>query len=517
MKKTSTLILLSLVVVSLKAQMPQIFHKKYAYSNEIMYAPTSVLHNTRIYTAASSVMMPGMFSVQKTDFAGNLEKTQTIWLGTSVPTVMIKKMIVSGSKLYLVGSIKSGTYSDGCLIALDTMLSSMSYCQYFGTTGGNEEFNDVIKTSNNDLVMVGYNSVPTATAGVSKYNPYVVRATSATGSLVYQRAYSDGMDKYAYSVLEDGSDLYVAGAMPMNNGSFILKINNDNIGNTTANKVIYYTGSPVYHKNIQVANGKIYLIGHDQSNYLTIVPLDMSLNMSGMIKYHNNFRYQDIVHIGKTNYIVGLTPTGGTVTTLLAMRLDSLYSITASTSYFQVNLPTGVNWYGANIVNNNNTLFLIANEAWTAPSAYTNRYIVGADFNLNAVCNNTYTVGNGNFIGTSTIGTFTAPLVTYTTGIYTPMMYNSLSPVVTALCPTAIESINGAYDQFSLKFTGEKYIIDSPYSEYEVSLFDMSGKQLRVYNATQNTEEVSLENYPNGIYILKLNTRGYEQRFKLIR
>jgi hypothetical protein len=124
MKKIITLIFSLYLAIDSSAQ---IFHKKYAYSGEIMQGVTSVVNNNRIYNASSSTMLQGMFTIQKTDLTGNLMMTRSIFYGTSVPTVKINKMITSGNRLYIVGSIQQSSQSDALVLALDTNLTTIYY------------------------------------------------------------------------------------------------------------------------------------------------------------------------------------------------------------------------------------------------------------------------------------------------------------------------------------------------------------------------------------------------------
>jgi hypothetical protein len=136
---------------------------------------------------------------------------------------------------------------------------------------------------------------------------------------------------------------------------------------------------------------------------------------------------------------------------------------------------------------------------------------------LNATCNTPMTLTMGNNVNTLTMATFTNPANTYTVINYSPFP-NALSPIVTTLCsPTGIENVNESFDKFVIKNGYDKLIIESTYSDYSVNVFDMSGKLILNATANSQSEEVSIANLASGIYVVKLNAKGYEQRQKFIK
>jgi hypothetical protein len=162
-------------------------------------------------------------------------------------------------------------------------------------------------------------------------------------------------------------------------------------------------------------------------------------------------------------------------------------------------------------------MYWIAVESATSPSFYSNRFIVASDMNLNATCNNAYSLTVGNNVNTLGMTTFTAPATTFTMGFYNPFP-NPLTPSVTTLCSsTGIENINAHFEKFVIKNGVDKVIIESPYNEFTMSLFDLSGKQISVNAINSSSVEYDLSDLSSGIYIVKLSAEGYEQRQKIIK
>jgi len=517
MKKIFTLV----TVLAFGAQLnAQIFHKKYAYTNEIMNGQTSVVNNNRIYNASSSTMLQGQVSIQKTDLAGNLIFTKTVLFGTSTPAVSIKKMITSGDKLYIVGSINPGSASKALLFVVDTNITNpVVYAKSYGTSAGKEDFYDILQASNTDLVMVGNSTVPTSTIGVDRYVPFVVRVAVGTGNPVYQKTFDDGQSKFCYSVAEDAANnsLFISGAMQSTNSTHIFKITDDASGTAVAAKNMYFSSQAMNVKKLQVYGTKVFMIGSDPSNNLMTVETDLTLNVTIMPKYYTNFKYWDMVKVGSKNYITGLTVPTGTVSYLASLRMDSVFNYQLGMTYSLVPIPAFVNWIGVNVVNKANTMYWIAQEGWTAPGPYTNRYIVASDMALNAICHTPMTLINGNNVNTMGITTFTNPLNTYTVNTYNPFP-NALTPTITTLCSsTGIENVNENFEKFVIRNGFDKVIIESPYSEYSVNVFDMSGKLISTANANAEMTEINTSHLASGIYIIKLNAKGYEQRQKFIK
>lgn len=515
MKKIITLILSLYLSISATAQ---IFHKKYAYAGEIMQGVTSAVNNNRIYNASSSTMLPGMFTLQKTDLAGNLVSTRSIFYGTSIPTVKINKMITSGDKLYIVGSLQQTSQSDALVLALDTNLSTIYYTKSYGTNTGMEAFYDVILASNNELVMVGNSTVPTGTVSVTKPVPFIVRAAAATGTVVYQKIYEDASNKYLYSVTEDvvNNTLFASGTIMGSNATHVMKLTNDNFGNILTAKNMIFASNTMNVKKLQVYGNKLFLIGGDNNNNLTTVETDLSVNALVMPKFYSNFKYHDMIKVNKTNYIAGLTIPTGTVSYLAALRMDSLFVPLGAASYTLVQIP-GTSWTGVNVVNKSNTMYWITNEGWTAPNPYTNRYIVASDMALNATCNGSYSLTPGNIVHTMVTTTFTTPVSSFTVINHNPFP-NAMTPTITTLCSsTGIENVNENFEKFIIKNGIENVMIESPYNVYTIQLVDMSGKIVFTKNSTSSIEEISLGNLSSGIYVIKLSAEGYEQRQKLIK
>jgi hypothetical protein len=498
----------------------QIFHKKYAYSNEIMNGQTSVVNNNRIYNASSSTMLQAQVSIQKTDLAGNHIFTKTILFGTSTPPVSIKKMITVGDKLYLVGSINPGSATDALLLVVDTNITTpVVYAKSYGTAAGNEDFYDILQASNTDLVMVGHSTVPTSTVGVDRYLPFVVRVSVGTGNPVYQKIYDDGGSKFCYSVAEDAANnsLFISGAMGSANSTHIFKISDDAIGTSLTAKNMYFSAAAMNVKKLQVYGTKVFMIGGDPSNNLMTVETDLTLSSIIMPKYYTNFRYWDMVKVGNKNYIAGLSVPSGTFSYLSSLRMDSVFNYQLGMTYSLVPIPAFVNWIGVNVVNKGSTMYWIAQEGWTAPAPYTNRYIVASDMALNAICHTPVTLINANNINTMAMTTFTNPLNTYTVVTYNPIP-STLTPTITTLCSsTGIENVNENFEKFVIKNAYDKVIIESPYSEYSVNVFDLSGKLISSANSNVEVTEIYTSNLASGIYIIKLNAKGYEQRQKFIK
>ncbi len=515
MKKIFTLFTLLTFGAQLNAQ---IFHKRYNYTSEIMQNQTSCVNNNRIYTASSSFMLQGQISIQKTDLAGNLVFTKTVLFGTSFPAISIKKMITSGDKLFLVGSVNPGSATDGVLLVVDTNVTNpVVYAKSYGTASGKEDFYDILQASNTDLVMVGHSTVPTSTVGVDRYLPFVVRVAVATGNVVYQKIFDDGQSKMCFSVAEDApnNSLFIAGGMQSANSTHIFKITDDALGNVVAAKNMYFSSQPMNVKKLQVYGSKVFMIGGDLMNNLMTVETDLTLNAIVMPKYYTNFRYHDMVKVGSRNYIAGVAAITGTVGYLSALRMDSVFNYQIGTTYSLVPVPV-FNYHAVNVVNKNNTMYWIAQEGWTAPAPYTNRYIVASDMALNATCNTPLTLTPGNNINTIGMTTFTTPLNTFTVVNYNPFP-NALTPGITTLCsPTGIENVNENFEKFVIKNGVDKVIIESPYSDYSVSMFDISGKMISAEKVSEQTKEIGLSTFANGIYILKIEYKGYEQRQKII-
>jgi len=515
MKKIITLIFSLYLAIDSSAQ---IFHKKYAYSGEIMQGVTSVVNNNRIYNASSSTMLQGMFTIQKTDLAGNLIMTRSIFYGTSVPTVKINKMITNGNRLYIVGSIQQSSQSDALVLALDTNLTTIYYTKSYGTNTGMDVFHDVLLASNNDLVMVGNSTVPTGTVSLTKAVPFVVRAAASTGTVVYQKIYEDANNKYLYSVTEDvtNNTLFAAGNIQGTNGTHIMKLTNDNLGNVLTAKNMIFSANTMSVKKLQVAGNKLFLIGGDVNNNLLTVETDLSVNTLVMPKLYSNFKYHDLIKVNKTNYIAGLTVPTGTFSYLAALRMDSLFVPQITTNYSLVPVPS-TSWSGVNVVNKSNTMYWIATEGWTAPNPYTNRYIVASDLALNATCNGAYPLTPANIVNTMVMATFTTPVSSFTVVNHNPFT-NAMTPTITTLCSTTgIENVNEIFEKFVIKNSSEKVVIESPYNEYVIQLFDITGKLVFAKKSDASTDEISLENLSSGIYVVKLNADGYEQRQKLIK
>jgi hypothetical protein len=514
MKKIITLLAVLFTIQSNS----QIFHKKYAYSSEIMNGMTSVVNDNRIYIAASSTMLQGAISIQKTDLAGNLIITRRIMFGTSTPAVTLRKMITSGDKLYIVGSINPGSQSDGFLMVIDTGITAVLYAKSYGTNSNFEDFYDVLMASNNDLVMVGNTSVPTTTPSTSKYISYVVRAASATGNAVYQKAYEDNFNKFCYAVVEDAANnaLFVSGSIQGANATHILKITDDNLGNFILGKNMYFSPVGMNVKKMQIYGSKLFLIGGDANSNLMTVETDLTASAIVMPKYYNNFKYWDHIKVGNTNYIAGLTVPTGTYSYLSSVKMDSVFNYQAGMTYSLVPVPAFVNWQGVNVVNKSNTMYWIAQEGWTAPGPYTNRYIVASDMALNATCNTPLTLFQSNNVNTIGMSTYTNPAISFTvsTLFSTP---STLTPSITTLCsPTGIENVNEQFEHFLVKNGYDKIIIDSPYADYTISLYDISGKLIITEKIMVQNKEIDLSDYSNGIYVLKLDAKGYEQRQKII-
>jgi hypothetical protein len=514
MKKIFTLF----AVLSVLQSNSQIFHKKYAYSSDIMNGQTSVVNNNRIYNTSSSTMLQGAISIQKTDLAGNLITTQRIMFGTSTPAVTVRKMITSGNRLYIVGSVNPGSQSDGFLAVVDTNLISLIYAKSYGTGSNFEDFYDVLLASNNDLVMVGNTSVPTATASTYKYMSYVVRVASATGNVVYQKAFEDSQNKFCYAVAEDAANnaLFVSGSVQGANATHVLKITDDNLGNYILGKNMYFSPVGLNVKKMQIYGTKLFLIGGDANNNLMTVETDLAASTMVMPKYYTNFKYWDHIKVGNTNYIAGLTVPTGTYSYLSSLKMDSVFNYQAGMTYSLVPVPAFVNWQGVNVVNKANTMYWIAQEGWTAPGPYTNRYIVASDMVLNATCNTPLTLIPGNNVNTIGITTYTNPATSFTTSnlFATP---STLTPTITTLCsPTGIENVNEQFEHFVINNVYDKIIVESPYSEYTISLFDISGKLISTEKVITPIKEIDLSHYSNGIYVLKMESKGYEQRQKII-
>jgi hypothetical protein len=516
MKKIFTLLTALAFGTQLNAQ---IFHKKYAYSTEIMQGMTSVVNNNRIYNASSSTMIQASFSIQKTDLAGNLIATQRIMFGTSSPAVTVRKMITSGSKLYIVGNINPSSQTDGFLAVLDTNLTTVSYVKSYGTLANFEDFYDVLLASNNDLVMVGNSTVPTSTVGVNKYLPYVVRVSSLTGNVVYQKIFEDSFSKFCYSVAEDApnNSLFISGTTQGTNATHILKLTDDNLGTVLTAKNMIFSTVGMYVKKLQVYGTKLFLIGSDPNNNFMTCETDVTVNVFVTPKYYTNFKYYDMIKVGSKNYIAGLTVPTGTFSYLSSLRMDSVFNYQLGMTYSLVPVPAFTLWNGVNVVNKSNTMYWIASEGWTAPSPYTNRYIVASDMALNATCNTPMTLTMGNNINTMSMATYTNPPSSFTVNSHVSTL-STLTPSIITLCsPTGIENINENFEKFVIKNGFDKVIIESPYSNYSINVFDLSGKLISTATADSKTEEINTSNLSSGIYILKLNAKGYEQRQKFIK
>ncbi len=516
MKKLITILAALITTAQLNGQ---IFHKKYAFSGEIMQGQTSVMNNNRIYNVSSSTMFQGAFSVQKTDLAGNHIITQTVIFGTSTPVVAVKKVITSGGKLYIVGSIKPGSITDAFLVVLDTNLTTVNYARSYGTTSGNEEFYDILQASNSDLVMVGHSTVPTATISVTKNVPFVVRAAVATGTLIYQKIFEDTYSKMCYSVVEDApnNSLFISGTVLSGNLTHVLKLTDDNLGTLITAKNVFFSSSNMVVKKMQVYGSKLFLIGGDASNNLMTMETDLTVSALVLPKYYTNFKYYDMIKVNQTNYIAGLTLPTGTVSYMASIMMDSLFVPQLSMTYSLVPVPLGTMWNGVNVLNKSNTMYWITSEGWTAPSPYTNRYIVASDMVMNATCNNAYSLTPSNMVNTMALATYTTPFGSPFTATYSPFP-NALTPTITTLCsPTGIENVNEHFEKFVVKNGLDKIIIESPYSDYTINVFDMSGKLILNTKANSETEEITISGFAGGIYIVKLNAKGYEQRQKFIK
>jgi hypothetical protein len=405
-------------------------------------------------------------------------------------------------------------------MAFDSTLTvPVSYAKSYGTTANNEEFYDILQASNTDLVMVGHSTVPTSTVGVFRYLPFVVRAAVSTGNAVYQKVYDDGLSKFCYSVVEDApnNSLFISGAIPSSNATHVLKITDDAAGTTITAKNMYFSPVGMNVKKLQVYGTKLFLIGGDPNNNLMTVETDLTVSAIMMPKYYTNFKYHDHIKVGNTNYIAGLTVPTGTYSYLSSLKMDSVFNYQLGMTYSLVPVPTFVNWTAVNVVNKSNTMYWIAMEGWTAPSPYTNRYIVASDMALNATCNTPYTLINGNNINTIGMTTYTNPAGPFVVTSYTPFP-NALTPSITTLCsPTGIENVNESFEKFVVKNGFDKILIESPYSDYSVDLFDISGKMILNENANSPSKEISTASLSSGIYIIKLNAKGYEQRQKIIK
>ncbi|MBK7668021.1 MAG: T9SS type A sorting domain-containing protein [Sphingobacteriaceae bacterium] len=517
MKKIFTL----LSIVALGSQLnAQIFHKKYNYTGEIMNGQTSVVNNNRIYNASSSMMLQGQVSIQKTDLAGNHIVTRTILFGTSTPVVSVKKMITIADKLYIVGSINPASSTDGLLLVVDTNITTpVVYAKSYGTAAGKEDIYDILQASNTDLVMVGNSTVPTATIGVERNVPFVVRVSVGTGNPVYQKIYDDGLDKLCYSVAEDvvNNTLFISGAKLGSNSTHIFKITSDAVGVVLSAKDFIFSSQAMYVKKLQVYGSKVFMIGGDPNNNLMTVETDLTLNTIVTPKYYTNFRYHDMVKVGNRNYIAGLSVPTGTFSYLSAMRMDSVFNYQIGMTYSLVPVPVFVNWSAVNVVNKSNTMYWIAQEGWTAPGPYTNRYIVGSDMALNATCGTFLTPTMGNNINTIVLANPMNPPTTFTVVNYNPFP-NAINPTITTLCSaTGIENVNESFEKFVINNDFDKVIIESPYSEYTINVFDLSGKLISTVNANAEVTEVNTSHLASGIYVIKLNAKGYEQRQKIVK
>jgi hypothetical protein len=498
----------------------QIFHKRYAYASEIMYNMSSTVIGNRIYNVSSSNMFQGAFTVQKTDLTGNIIITRMILFGTSTPVVTVRKVIASGNKLYVVGSVRPGSTSDAFLVVLDSTLNTpITYAMSYGTSANNEEFFDILQASNTDLVMVGHSTVPTSTVGVFRYLPFVARAAVATGTPVYQKIFDDGSSsKLCYSVAEDAvnNSLFISGGMQSTNSTHIFKISDDALGIMITARNMYFSASSMNVKSLQVYGNKIFMIGSDPGNNLMTVETDNTLNLIITPKYYTNFKYHDHVKVGSSNYISGLTVPTGTYSYLSSLKMDSIFNYQSGMTYSLVPIPMFTNLQYANVVNKSNTMYWIAMEGWTAPAPYTNRYIVASDMALNAVCHTPMTLITGTNVNTIGLSNMVSTGGPFTTATYTPFP-NAWSYTITTLCsPTGIENVNEQFEHFVIKNAYDKVIVESPYSEYSISLFDISGKIILTKNANSN-EEVNTSSLAAGIYVLKLNANGYEQRQKIIK
>jgi len=186
-------------------------------------------------------------------------------------------------------------------------------------------------------------------------------------------------------------------------------------------------------------------------------------------------------------------------------------------TYSLVPIPSFVNWQSVNVVHKPNTLYWIAMEGWTAPSPYTNRYIVASDMVMNATCNSNYSLSPTNVVHTIALATYTTPFGSAFSNTYTPFP-NALTPTITTLCsPTGIENVNENFEKFVIKNGFDKVIIESPYDEFSVNVFDMSGKLISASSSNAEVMEINTSYLASGVYIIKLNAKGYEQRQKFIK
>jgi len=261
-----------------------------------------VLKDSQIFVLGSSINENGT-SVWVIRVYNPVDGTllQQIQIDLGDSPAFLNKFFVQGNRLFVAGSIQSGSNSQDWLIrAYDTDSGTLLWQDQFDLAGGYDFLNDVV-VSRTQVIMVG--------SGPNDNGDYdwLVRAYDIVdGSLLWQDQFDrNGGGGSAFAVTAEGQQIYVAGNMADSQGSLrhdaVLRVYNQG-GSLLWEDYYNLAGSFDGYSEIAVKRGQIIVAG---------TAGDSSGNYGWLVRSYNSQRrtllWQDYKAGGFWDFVVDMT------------------------------------------------------------------------------------------------------------------------------------------------------------------------------------------------------------------
>ncbi len=474
---------------------------------------TTVIHANRHYiayiedTLTTPINKPNLV-VMKNDLNGNVlwKKTYQFY-GSYTATATPRKILASGSRIYIGGNLYEPTGNYPFIASIDTTSGNLIYLNRYTNsfTSNDIKINDLTLLNNGDIMAVGR-----IAAATNKYF-YCLRVVGATGSIINNGMSTFYNDQEAFGICQfSNSSIFVVGQR--GGYPFIAKLSN------TANFLpsCQYNVSGIlpvtssFNKIIKSGN-YLTVMGNSSSSIQNdmLGRIDSTISNTFVTPYilniftGNTFVPLDIAMKGSQLMASGITPSGNSV-----LFFTPFISFTNGKSY------------GSSLSLNHSLHFnypsiYLTTGTWNAGS---NLRLYKTDSIANTACaanvTPTYSVLTVNY-SIGQIGIFTSGSLTpVTPGTYT----NLINPVTTCLA-TEVTDLSNAVEDIQLLTQFNAYTFSSPLTPIEnIEVYDINGKLIydsHIIHSNSHTFDISHLN--SGLYFARITYGTNQKTVKLIK
>lgn len=493
----------------------QTLHKQYnlnycgtGYCNQ-----TTVIHANRYYVAfvEDTTTFPSNkhnLTVMKNDLNGNVLWKRTFqFSGTYTATAAPRKILASGSRIYIGGNVYEPTGNYPFIASIDTTNGNVVYFNKYTSSFSSTDvkINDLTLLNNGDIMAVGR-----IVSSTSKFF-YCLRVVGATGTIVNNGMSTFYSDQEAFGVCQfSNSSIFVVGQR----GSypFIAKLSNTS-SLMPASEYNIISGLPIsssFNKIIKSGNNLVVMgnsSGTGQNDFLARI--DSLVNTSTVTPYVLNvytggsFLPTDMMMKGSQVMVSGTTAGGNSVlffNSFLGFQNGKAYGSTASMNHsLQFNYPNTYLTTGTWFTGSNLRLYKGDSTAYTSCATS-----VSPTFSLLTI---TYTVGQ--------IGVFNNGNIVPVT----PAVNNKPIVPITTCLSTNVTDLTQSLDDVKVLTQLNAYTFESPITPIEnVMVYDINGKLIydnRAIHSNQHTFETS--QLSSGLYFAKITNGTIQKTIKLIK